>query len=256
MVLMAATYAPFRLHLGGQRPVTNLTHKPPNSSRSTIVWLPRKRTTPHQDPTSRQETTLSATKSSLSISPHPRQYGVLSHLFAAQVSTSGTGVPDPSRLVSLPGAYSDNDPGNFHSQVFDAISPYTFPGPPVPAFMSGGTCTPGNAIPHLQRQRQPRPVAPLGRRRASLALCRSFHGLRDGSQCHPPTPDTSAGSCVDLKRLWLRHPTIHDMHACDYDCCLDPALLYSYPVTHIIGCIVHCYHGNIIRPLVNLVSRS
>lgn len=61
------------------------------------------------------------------------------------VGGSGTGVPDPSELVSLPGAYSDNDPGIFDPQVFDASAPYTFPGPPVAAFVNGGTSTPGNA---------------------------------------------------------------------------------------------------------------
>ncbi|EDR05413.1 glycoside hydrolase family 61 protein [Laccaria bicolor S238N-H82] len=62
------------------------------------------------------------------------------------VGASGTGVPDPSGLVNLPGAYSDNDPGIFYSQMFDASAPKdTFPGPPVAAFVNGGTSTPGNA---------------------------------------------------------------------------------------------------------------
>lgn len=61
------------------------------------------------------------------------------------VGGSGTGVPDASELVSLPGAYSDNDPGIFDPKVFDASAPYTFPGPPVAAFVNGGTSTPGNA---------------------------------------------------------------------------------------------------------------
>ena len=61
------------------------------------------------------------------------------------VGGSGTGVPDDSELVSLPGAYSDNDPGIFDPQVFDASAPYIFPGPPIAAFVNGGTSTSGNA---------------------------------------------------------------------------------------------------------------
>jgi len=75
----------------------------------------------------------------------------------AQLRVGGdqTGAPSPNELVSLPGAYSDNDPGIFDPNVFDTQSTYTFPGPPVtklagtapsgtngtdPAPASGGTC--------------------------------------------------------------------------------------------------------------------
>jgi hypothetical protein len=48
-----------------------------------------------------------------------------------RIGGNQTGAPSPSDLVSLPGAYSDSDPGIFDPNVFDAGAPYTFPGPPV-----------------------------------------------------------------------------------------------------------------------------
>lgn len=62
-----------------------------------------------------------------------------------KVGGSGTGVPSASELVSLPGAYSDSDPGIYDPNVYNAGSSYTFPGPPVAAFVgSGGGSTSGN----------------------------------------------------------------------------------------------------------------
>ncbi|KAF8587532.1 lytic polysaccharide monooxygenase [Ramaria rubella] len=37
----------------------------------------------------------------------------------------------PSLTVSLPGAYSDNDPGIFVPTIFDPVQNYVFPGPPI-----------------------------------------------------------------------------------------------------------------------------
>ncbi|KAF8965495.1 glycosyl hydrolase family 61-domain-containing protein [Flammula alnicola] len=54
------------------------------------------------------------------------------------VGGSQTGAPQASELVSLPGAYSDNDPGIFDPNVFDPSAPYVFPGPPIASFISGG----------------------------------------------------------------------------------------------------------------------
>jgi len=54
-----------------------------------------------------------------------------------KVGGSQTGGPQPSELVSLPGAYKDTDPGIFDQAVFNPGAPYTFPGPPVAAFVGG-----------------------------------------------------------------------------------------------------------------------
>ncbi|KAF8815954.1 glycoside hydrolase family 61 protein [Phlegmacium glaucopus] len=67
----------------------------------------------------------------------------------AQIKVGGsqTGAPNPNELVSLPGAYSDNDPGIFDTQVFDPNAPYTFPGPAIASFVGGtadGTSTTGD----------------------------------------------------------------------------------------------------------------
>lgn len=56
-----------------------------------------------------------------------------------RVGGSGTGKPDASELVSLPGAYSDDDPGIYDPNVYDPSSPYVFPGPPVAAFVGGSS---------------------------------------------------------------------------------------------------------------------
>ncbi|KAF5381564.1 hypothetical protein D9615_005630 [Tricholomella constricta] len=54
------------------------------------------------------------------------------------VGGSGTATPSPTELVSLPGAYSDNDPGIFDKDVFNARATYVFPGPKVAALAAGG----------------------------------------------------------------------------------------------------------------------
>lgn len=63
------------------------------------------------------------------------------------VGGSGTGAPQPSELVSLPGAYSDNDPGIFDPNVFNPGASYTFPGPPIASFVTaaGGGSTPSSS---------------------------------------------------------------------------------------------------------------
>lgn len=53
------------------------------------------------------------------------------------IGGNGTGVPTANELVSLPGAYSDDDPGIFDPTVFEPNAPYVFPGPPVATFVTG-----------------------------------------------------------------------------------------------------------------------
>ncbi|KAH0579350.1 Cellulose-growth-specific protein [Termitomyces sp. J132] len=61
------------------------------------------------------------------------------------VGGSQTGAPTDKELVSFPGAYSDSDPGIFDPDVFNSGSPYTFPGPPIAAFVSGSSSSSGSA---------------------------------------------------------------------------------------------------------------
>ncbi|KAJ6531376.1 glycoside hydrolase family 61 protein [Mycena vulgaris] len=57
-----------------------------------------------------------------------------------RVGGSGTGAPMDDELVSLPGAYSDTDPGILVPNVFDSPpAAYTFPGPPIAAFVGGAS---------------------------------------------------------------------------------------------------------------------
>ncbi|KAJ7134622.1 glycosyl hydrolase family 61-domain-containing protein [Mycena epipterygia] len=60
------------------------------------------------------------------------------------VGGSGSGAPSSSELVKLPGAYSATDPGILVDVYSNPNAPYTFPGPPVAAFVSGGASAPAN----------------------------------------------------------------------------------------------------------------
>jgi hypothetical protein len=65
-----------------------------------------------------------------------------------QVGGSETGAPTPDELVSIPGAYKDDDPGIFDPQVFNTSAPYVFPGPPIASFVgatTSGTSPSGNS---------------------------------------------------------------------------------------------------------------
>ena len=55
-----------------------------------------------------------------------------------QLSVGGSqnGGPTADELVTLPGAYSDTDPGVLDSSVYDTSVEYIFPGPPIAAFVS------------------------------------------------------------------------------------------------------------------------
>lgn len=64
-----------------------------------------------------------------------------------KIGGTGTGAPAASDLVSLPGAYSDNDPGIYTPNVYNPGFKYVFPGPPIAAFVgdlpSGTSITAG-----------------------------------------------------------------------------------------------------------------
>lgn len=68
----------------------------------------------------------------------------------AQIKVGGsqTGAPTASELVSLPGAYSDTDPGILDPDVYNPGATYTFPGPPIASFVAAttnGTSSGGNS---------------------------------------------------------------------------------------------------------------
>ncbi|KAJ6559194.1 glycosyl hydrolase family 61-domain-containing protein [Mycena vulgaris] len=59
-----------------------------------------------------------------------------------RVGGSGSGAPSSGELVKLPGAYSATDPGILIDVYSNPSAPYTFPGPPIAAFVSGGASAP------------------------------------------------------------------------------------------------------------------
>jgi len=61
------------------------------------------------------------------------------------VGGNQTGGPAPSELVAFPGAYKDTDPGILDPDVYNPGANYTFPGPPVAAFVSGGSSSSGSS---------------------------------------------------------------------------------------------------------------
>ncbi|KAJ7674084.1 glycosyl hydrolase family 61-domain-containing protein [Mycena polygramma] len=53
------------------------------------------------------------------------------------VGGNGSGAPKDSELVSLPGAYTDTDPGIYVPEIYDTpSSKYSLPGPPIAAFVN------------------------------------------------------------------------------------------------------------------------
>jgi len=78
-----------------------------------------------------------------------------------RIGGSGSGVPSPNDLVSLPGAYSDPDPGIFDPQAFDASAQYVFPGPAISNLAGNGTTPskppkkPSGGKCHLKSQPKP-----------------------------------------------------------------------------------------------------
>ena len=60
-----------------------------------------------------------------------------------KVGGSQTGQPKASDLVSLPGAYKDDDPGIFVNIFNSNFKTYSFPGPPIATFITGNTTTSG-----------------------------------------------------------------------------------------------------------------
>jgi len=83
----------------------------------------------------------------------------------AQVRVGGNenGIPQKSTLVSIPGAYKDDDPGIFVPNVFDVNAKYIVPGPDVAILVEGTsnlspTSTSSNPTPtgSCQLQAQPK----------------------------------------------------------------------------------------------------
>ncbi|KAK7443261.1 hypothetical protein VKT23_015857 [Stygiomarasmius scandens] len=62
-----------------------------------------------------------------------------------KVGGSGTGRPEDDELVSLPGAYHDDDPGVHDPNVYDPSASYTFPGPPIAKFAADGSSSSGSS---------------------------------------------------------------------------------------------------------------
>jgi len=60
-----------------------------------------------------------------------------------RVGGSQTGAPQASDLVSLPGAYSDTDPGIYTPDVYNPGFTYTFPGPPIASFITSDSASMG-----------------------------------------------------------------------------------------------------------------
>ena len=78
-----------------------------------------------------------------------------------RVGGSGTGGPKDNELVSLPGAYDDNEIGIFDPHLFDDQSVnYAFPGPPVASFVDGSSTDPNANDPNGPNANDPNPNDP------------------------------------------------------------------------------------------------
>lgn len=59
-----------------------------------------------------------------------------------RIGGNGTGVPQATDLVNIPGAYKDSDPGLFVKDLFnDPNAEYIFPGPPIAKLVSSNGAT-------------------------------------------------------------------------------------------------------------------
>jgi len=104
------------------------------------------------------------------------------------LSGSGTGAPTSNELVSLPGAYSDNDPGIYVPNIFNGLTNYVFPGPPVAAFAnSGNTTSTSSSTPASTSTSTSTGAQNTGTSSASSGKCRLKHGntTKKRSFLHP-----------------------------------------------------------------------
>jgi hypothetical protein len=100
---------------------------------------------------------------------------------------SGSGVPKASELVKLPGAYSDNDPGIFDPDVFNAGALYVMPGPAVAALVTGAPAgTPVTPTP------TPTPTPSVSSSTSSQSQ---------------PSPTPSKKKCIKKKPIAVPSPT-------------------------------------------------
>lgn len=87
-----------------------------------------------------------------------------------RIGGSQTGGPQASELVSLPGAYSDNDPGIFDPSVFDTNALYVFPGPAIASFV--GTTSDGGGGSSSGSSATPTPTSSSPAKPSSTKKCR------------------------------------------------------------------------------------
>ncbi|EDR01867.1 uncharacterized protein LACBIDRAFT_332923 [Laccaria bicolor S238N-H82] len=227
---------------------TTRDNKPPNGLRSTkyVVLLalsfsrvalmipayvqqcPAPSQAYNSHPTSRQETTSSATKSSLSIS-----LSISPHHSAVRSS-----IPPVcgSRLAHR--ALESLTLRGVRCQCTIHL-----PGSPVASFVNGGTSTPVNATTTASSTATATQTGgATGTSTTSKGkMCKLKKGKSSSSSVVPSAcaaaasaittdmyPDTSAGSCANLRSAAASNTPLvmipHDMHARDYDYYLDPAL--------------------------------
>lgn len=94
-----------------------------------------------------------------------------------RVGGNQTGTPDENDLVTLPGAYHDDDPGLYdpNNNFYDPSANYTFPGPPIAAFASlttspGSTSPPGSASPPPSTSNSTQDICRLKRDSSAISL--------------------------------------------------------------------------------------
>ncbi|KAH9847102.1 glycosyl hydrolase family 61-domain-containing protein [Lenzites betulinus] len=107
-----------------------------------------------------------------------------------QVRVGGTGNGAPNATVSFPGAYTDSEPGIYDPNVYNPGSSYTFPGPPIAAFVPSG----GNGV----------TTSPTTSSAVAVASP-SFTVAASGASA-PSTTSVTSGSCSDHIKRSGYHP--------------------------------------------------
>lgn len=121
------------------------------------------------------------------------------------------GIPPASDLVSIPGLYSDTDPGIYDPDVFNPGAVYTFPGPPVATLIGSGGSAPQPSLSTSQTslltpQPSPSPtnLKSCGLRRPASSYSSSYPSVTvtpstsvdDPIAASPTTPSPSSGSSL------------------------------------------------------------
>ena len=128
-----------------------------------------------------------------------------------KVGGNQKGAPSANELVSMPGAYSDNDKGIFVKDLYNAKATYVIPGPPVAKLAAT------SSDPVEEPVEEPETPAPSGEATPSESAPAAPKPSSDGGSCRKPKKEASiAGNETQYKARHLKRvkrTVAHDITA-------------------------------------------